>query len=72
MFAPRVTEFAATCIQQADGSRYINNPHANLHLMDHGHKTLEPGCSYLITIHKLSSTPDIIIEPEGDDSEEHD
>lgn len=71
MFAPRIHEFSATCIQQADGSRYIQNPFANIHLLDHSGKTLEPGSSYLVTIHKLQSTPDLVIQPEGDSSEEH-
>lgn len=73
MFAPKISEFTATCIQQADGSRYINNPHANIHLLDHAGKTLEPGSNYLVIIHKIQSTPDVTIEPtpEGDDSEEH-
>lgn len=73
MTAFKLSEFTATCVQQADGSRYIQNPFANIHLIDHGHKTLEPSCNYLVTIHKLQSTPDVVIQPspEGDSSEEH-
>ena len=71
MFAPKISEFASIAIQDANGTRIVQNPHANLVILDHGQKTLLPGYSYLVTIHKLQSTPDLVID-DNCNSEEHD
>lgn len=34
-------------------------------------KQLQPNTNYLITIHKIATTPDIVVSPTGDNSEEH-
>lgn len=71
MFAPKIAEFSGVAIQDANGTRIVQNPYANLVILDHGQKTFTPGSSYLITIHQLQSTPDLVIDGNCD-SEEHD
>ena len=74
MTAFKIADFASVCIQDAQGTTLIQNPHLNLVILDHSHKkTLTPGQSYLVTISQIQSTPDVVIEPtpEGDNLEEH-
>ena len=74
MTALKITDFASVCIQDAQGTTLIQNPHLSLVILDHSHKkTLTPGQNYLVTISQIQSTPNVVIEPtlEGDNSEEH-
>ena len=71
MFAPKVSEFSSVAVADANGTRIVQNPHLNLVIFDHGQKTFTPGASYLITIHQLQSTPDLVVD-DNCDSEEHD
>ena len=71
MFAPKIAEFSSVAIADANGTRIIQNPYANLVILDHGQKTFIPGLSYLITIHQLQSTPDLVVD-DNCSSEEHD
>lgn len=67
MFAPKIADFSSVCIQDANGTSIIQNPHLNLVILDHSQrKTLIPGNSYLITISQIQSTPDVIIPAEDD------
>ena len=72
MTAFRLAEFPATCHADAAGTPIVANP-TGLALIDQSRTLLQPGTNYLIVIHKISSSPDIIVEtpPEGDDYEEH-
>ena len=69
-FAPRICDFSSVAIANADGSTIIQNPHLGLVLISHS-KLLTPGASYLITISQLQASPDVVIDPAGDPSEEH-
>lgn len=70
MFAPKISEFSSVAVQDGNGSRILQNPHLNLIILDHGQKTLQPGYSYLVTIHQIQSTPDLVVDGNCD-SEEH-
>ena len=67
----KINEFAGTTAQDQFGNTTINNPHLGIHLSDVKHKTLKPGTSYLVTISLVRSTPDIVVQTEGDSTEEH-
>ena len=71
MFIPKISEFSSVAIADANGTRIVQNPHLNLVILDHGQKTFVPGASYLIIIHQLQSTPDLVID-DNCNSEEHD
>lgn len=67
----KIHEFAGVAIQDQFGNTTVNNPHLGMHLSDVSHKTLKPGTSYLVTISVIQSTPDVVIQTEGDSTEEH-
>lgn len=67
----KINEFAGVAIQDQFGNTSINNPHLGIHLSDVGRKTLKPGTSYLVTISLVQSTPDVVVQTEGDSAEEH-
>ena len=67
----KINEFAGVAIQDQSGNTIINNPYSGIHLVDVGHKTLKPGTNYLVTISVVQSTPDVVVQTEGDSTEEH-
>lgn len=67
----KINEFAGVAIQDQFGNTSVNNPHLGIHLSDVGHKTLKPGTNYLVTISIVQSTPDVVVQTEGDSTEEH-
>lgn len=67
----KINEFAGVAIQDQLGNTSVTNPFAGVHLSDVGHKTLKLGTSYLVTISVIQSTPDVVIQTEGDPTEEH-
>ena len=72
MTAFRLAEFPATCHTDAAGTPIISSP-TGLLLVDQQRSLLHPGTNYLVVIHIISSSPDVIVvtPPDGDDSEEH-
>ena len=72
MTAFRVAEFPAQCHLDAASTPIVSSP-SGLILVDQSRTVLQAGTNYMITIHAISSSPDITIppSPEGDDSEEH-
>lgn len=67
----KIHEFAGVAIQDQFGNTSVNNPFAGVHLSDVSHKTLKPGTSYLVTVSIVQSTPDVVVQTEGDSTEEH-
>ena len=67
----KINEFAGVAIQDQFGNTTVTNPFAGIHLSDVGNKTLKSGTSYLVTISIVQSTPDIVVQTEGDPTEEH-
>lgn len=67
----KINEFAGVAIQDQFGNTTVTNPFVGIHLSDVGHKTLKPGTSYLVTISVVQSTPDVVVQTEGDSTEEH-
>ena len=67
----KINEFAGVAIQDQFGNTSVNNPYLGIHLSDVSHKTLKPGTSYLVTISVVQSTPDVVVQTEGDSTEEH-
>lgn len=72
MTAYRLAEFPATCHTDPAGTPILANP-TGLLLIDQQRSLLQPGTNYLVVIHAISSSPDVIVvtPPDGDDSEEH-
>ena len=66
----KINEFAGTAVQDQQNVISINNGTGTF-LIDYTGETLKPGTSYLVTISLVQSTPDIVVQTEGDPTEEH-